>query len=196
MKNTIKLLLPTLLVLGFMLPTTTIAAEISMSELLSKVRAGRAADAAENSRREAAFKADAAQQEALIRQAQAEVTRMEAESTRLEAEFNQNELAVNEKKIQRDQRLGSLKELFGHLTGAAGDMRTRFRGSITTSQFPNREVFLTDLIKKMNDDTDLPTMEEIEQLWFEMHQELTASGQVAKYDTKIGTENQLSLIHI
>lgn len=190
MKNTIKLLLPTLLVLGFMLPTTTIAAEISMSELLSKVRAGRAADAAENSRREAAFKADAAQQEALIRQAQAEVTRMEAESTRLEAEFNQNELAVNEKKIQRDQRLGSLKELFGHLTGAAGDMRTRFRGSITTSQFPNREVFLTDLIKKMNDDTDLPTMEEIEQLWFEMHQELTASGQVAKYDTKIGTENQ------
>jgi len=190
MKNTIKLLLPALLVLGFSLPTTSIAADISMSELLNKVRAGRAADAAENTRRENAFKADAAQQEALIRQAQQRVAQMEAESSRLEAEFNQNELAVNEKKIQRDQRLGSLKELFGHLTGAAGDLRTRFRGSVTTSQFPNREEFLTNLIKKMNDDTDLPTMEEIEQLWFEMHQELTASGQVAKYNTKIGTENQ------
>lgn len=190
MKNTIKLLLPALLILGFTLPTTSIAADISMGELLSKVRAGRAADAAENSRREAAFQADAAQQEALIRQAQSQVTQMESESSRLEAEFNQNELAVNEKKVQRDQRLGSLKELFGHLTGAAGDMRTRFRGSVTTSQFPNREEFLTNLIKKMNDDTDLPTMEEIEQLWFEMHQELTASGQVTKYNTKIGTDDQ------
>ncbi len=190
MKSTLKLLLPAVLVMGFALPATSFAADISMSDLLSKVRQGRSADAAENARREAAFKADAARQEQLIRTAQAEVAQMEAESSRLEAEFNTNEQAVNAKKIQRDERLGSLKELFGHLTGAAGDMRTRFRGSITTSQFPDREEFLTNLIKKMNDDTDLPTMEEIEQLWFEMHQELTASGQVTKYDTKIGTDSK------
>lgn len=190
MKLTTKLLLPALLVMGFALPTATIAADISMGDLLSKVRAGRSADAAVNAQREGAFKADAAKQEQLIRTAQADVARMEAESSTLEAEFNRNELAVNEKKVQRDDRLGSLKELFGHLTGAAGDMRTRFRGSITTSEFPDRETFLTDLIKKMNDDTDLPTMEEVEQLWFEMHQELTASGQVTKYNTKIGTGEQ------
>ncbi len=202
MKATIKLLLPALLVFGFALPTTSIAADISMSELLSKVRAGRAADAEVNRQREAAFSADAAQQEALIRQAQSQVAQMEAESSRLEAEFNQNESAVTAKKQQRDERLGSLKELFGHLTGAAGDMRTRFRNSITTSQFNKsftdengveqlpRIDFLTALIKKMNDDTDLPSMEEIERLWFEMHQELTASGQVTKYDTAIGTGDQ------
>jgi len=190
MKTLIKLLLPAIVVGLTAIPVNGFAADISMSELLNKVRAGRAADASENARREGEFQRDAARQEQLIRQAQAEVARLEQQSAQLESEFNQNELAVNEKKAQRDERLGSLKELFGHLTGAAGDMRTRFKGSITTSQFPDREGFLTGLIKKMNDDTDLPTMEEIERLWFEMHQELTASGEVAKYTTKIGTEQK------
>lgn len=191
MKLSIKLFLSSALVaVVCAVPVNSFAADISMSDLLNKVRAGRSSDAAENSRREAAFQADAARQEQLIRTAQAEVARLEQQSAQLESEFNQNELAVNEKKAQRDERLGSLKELFGHLTGAAGDMRTRFQGSITSSQFPDREAFLTGLIKKMNDDTDLPTMEEIERLWFEMHNELTASGQVAKYTTKIGTEQQ------
>ena len=191
MKLSIKLLLSTALVaVVCAVPVNSFAAEISMTDLLNKVRQGRSSDAAENARRESEFQRDAARQEQRIREAQAEVARLEQESATLEAEFNRNELAVNEKKIQRDERLGSLKELFGHLTGAAGDMRTRFKGSITSSQFPDREQFLTGLIKKMNDDTDLPTMEEIETLWLEMHQELTASGQVAKYTAKIGTEQK------
>ena len=88
----------------------------------------------------------------------AEVAALEAKSAELEVKFNENELLVEEKRQQRDERLGSLKELFGHLTGAAGDLRSRFQNSITTSQFPDREKFLADLIKKMNSDTDLPTL--------------------------------------
>jgi biopolymer transport protein ExbB len=126
----------------------------------------------------------------------ADVQALESRSAELERQFNANELLVEEKRKQRDERLGSLKELFGHLTGAAGDTRSRFRNSITTSQFPDREAFLTDLIKKMNSDTDLPTLEEIERVWYELHQEMTESGRVVKYPVAVGTEKQREVVRV
>ena len=182
----------------FLLTPLDVQAEeaISLQQLLQQVKQGRAKDAAENKKREQAFLAEKAQQEARIRQAKAEVAKLEARSEALEAKFNANELLVEEKRQQRDERLGSLKELFGHLTGAAGDMRSRFRTSITTTQFPDREAFLSDLIKKMNSDTDLPTLEEIKRIWFELHREMTESGRVVTYNTKVGTDANRSITRI
>ena len=155
---------------------------LSLDELLQQVKQGRAEDAAINKQREQAFIAEKALQEERLQDVTAEIARLEAISDELERQFNSNEILVADKRAQRDARLGSLKELFGHLTAAAADLRSRFRSSITTSQFPDREIFLRDLIKKMNSDTDLPNLEEIKQVWFEMHRELTESGRVVKYN--------------
>ncbi|MBR9812580.1 energy transducer TonB [bacterium] len=170
--------------------------DLSMRELLNEVRQGRARDAQENKRREAEFLADQAQQDRLIREAKAKIAQLESRSAQLEKEFNANELKVEEKRQQRDDRLGSLKELFGHLTGAAGDLRGRLKASITTSQFDGRQEFLGNLIAKMTDDTDLPTVEEIEGLWFELHREMTASGDVVKYATQVGTEQNREVVRV
>jgi len=172
------------------------ADELSMNKLLQQVKEGQVKDAADNKRREKAFIEEKAQQEARIRQAMLNVQALEMRSAELEQRFNENEFLVEEKRQQRDERLGSLKELFGHLTAAAGDMRSRFRNSITTSQFPAREVFLRDLIKKMNSDTDLPTLEEIERVWFELHQEMTESGRVVKYKTTVGTDKEREIVRV
>lgn len=169
---------------------------LNTKQLLQEVKAGRSRDAAENKRREQAFLAEKAEQENKIRQAQAVIAGLEAKSDKLEALFNKNEVLVEEKRKQRDERLGALKELFGHLTGAAGDMRSRFRNSITTSQFSEREGFLSELIKKMNSDTDLPSVEEIERVWFELHKEMTESGNVVKYATTVGTEQNRDVVRI
>ena len=186
------------LLITLSVPVTGLAADeaLSMNKLLQQVKEGRSKDAAENKKREQAFIAEKAQQEARIRQAMADVQALESRSAELERQFNANELLVEEKRKQRDERLGSLKELFGHLTGAAGDTRSRFRNSITTSQFPDREAFLTDLIKKMNSDTDLPTLEEIERVWYELHQEMTESGRVVKYPVAVGTEKQREVVRV
>ncbi|MDT0495858.1 MotA/TolQ/ExbB proton channel family protein [Algiphilus sp. W345] len=170
--------------------------ELSMQKLLNEVRQGRSRDAADNQKREAAFRADAAQQDRLIREAEQTINQLEARSASLEKTFNANEIKVEEARAQRNERLGALKELFGHLTGAAGDLRSRFANSITTTQYPDRQAFLEDLIEKMNDDTDLPTVAEIEQLWFEMHRELTASGQTVKYPTQVGTDAGREVVRI
>jgi len=187
-----------LLLIAFSFPVTSQAADapLSMNKLLQQVKEGRARDAADNKRREQAFITGKAQQVARIKQAMLDVQALEAKSTVLEQRFNANELLIEEKRHQRDERLGSLKELFGHLTGAAGDMRSRFRNSITTSQFPDREAFLSGLIKKMNSDTDLPTLEEIERVWYELHREMTESGRVVKYTTAVGTEKEREVVRI
>lgn len=187
-----------LLLIAFSFPVTSQAADapLSMNKLLQQVKEGRARDAADNKRREQAFITGKAQQVARIKQAMLDVQALEAKSTVLEQRFNANELLIEEKRHQRDERLGSLKELFGHFTGAAGDMRSRFRNSITTSQFSDREAFLSGLIKKMNSDTDLPTLEEIERVWYELHREMTESGRVVKYTTAVGTEKEREVVRI
>ncbi len=186
------------LLITLSVPVAGLAADeaLSMSKLLQQVKEGRSKDAAENKKREKAFIAEKARQVARIRQAMADVEALESRSTALENQFNANELLVEEKRKQRDERLGSLKELFGHLTGAAADTRSRFRNSITTSQFPDRETFLSGLIKKMNSDTDLPTLEEIERVWFELLQEMTESGRVVKYSIAVGTEKEREVVRV
>ena len=169
---------------------------VSMQKLLEQVRQGQSRDAVENKKREQAFIGEKAQQETRIQQAIAAIEELESISAGMEQQFNANELLVNEKREQRDERLGSLKELFGHLTSTAGDMRSEFRSSITNDQFPDREAFLTDLISKMNTATDLPTLEELERVWYELHRDMTESGRVVRYATAVGTEDEREIVRI
>lgn len=183
--------------LGAVLPLGLGAEEpVSMDALLQEVRQGRLQDAAENAEREAKFEQNVAQQDALIAQAEARIAELEAVSAELEETFNANELRVEEKRTQRNDRLGSLKELFGHLTSGAGDLRARLDVSLTSSQFSGRQEFLDALIAKMNDDTDLPSVEEIESLWFELHREMTETGRIVKYNTKVGTEPSREVVRV
>ncbi len=177
-------------------PQTMAQSKMSMDALLQEVREGRMRDAQENKRREQAFLADAAKQDELIAQVQQQIAKLESRSAELEKVFNANELRVEEKRAQRDERLGSLKELFGHLTAAAGDLRARFDNAITSAQFPDRQAFLSSLIKKMGDGTELPSVSEIEGLWFELHRELTESGRVVSFNAKVGTQDSREVVRV
>lgn len=182
-------------------PVSALAAEedddtLSIEELLQRVKQGRLRDAGENQRREQEFLAEKDAQEAKIRVVQERIARLEGQSEVLEAEFNANELLIREKRQQRGQRLGAMQELFGHLTGIAGDMRSRFRNSITTSQFGDREEFLSELIRKMSSETELPSLEEMERVWFELYNEMVQSGRVVKYLAQVGIEGQREVVRV
>ncbi|MBL4660103.1 MAG: MotA/TolQ/ExbB proton channel family protein [Alcanivoracaceae bacterium] len=188
----------TISALLFATSTMVVAAELplSMTELLNKVKAGRTADSQDNKKREQEFIKQKQQQERLIRETKAEIAALEQKAAAMEVKFNDNELIVEEKRKQRDERLGSLKELFGHLTSTAGELRGRFENSITTMQYPGRVKFLDSLIKKMNSSTDLPSMEDIEKVWFEMHREITESGRVVKFNAKVGVSGQQEVVRV
>ena len=109
----------------------------------------------------------------------------------LETTFENNDLLIADKTEALTKRLGSLKELFGVLQQVSGDTRGIFESSLISAQFPDREQFLTNLAKKMGTSSELASIAEMEQLWFEIQREMTESGNVARFTTEvIGADGQ------
>ncbi len=161
------------------------AEPVSVDDLLSLVKQGQARDDKAFQQRIAEFKASKAQQERLVAEAKAERTRLEQESANKEKAFQENETEIAEAQQRLTNRMGSLKELFGVLQQVAGDTKSVFEGSVVSSELPGREAFLTDLIKTAGSTSKLPSIENLEQLWFEMQREMTYSGRIASYQADV-----------
>jgi biopolymer transport protein ExbB len=161
----------------------------SLDQLLELVKSSQVGETAEHRQREAEFARDKANQANLLAQAKATRQAEEARSDRLEKTFAEQEILINQKRVQLNERLGSMKELFGHLTSTAGDLRATTDTSIVSAQIPNRGDFLDGLIDKMNSNTRLPTIAEIERLWYEVQRELVESGRVVKFNAEVVKPN-------
>ena len=159
----------------------------SLDQLLQFVKQGQATEAKENRAREAAFAKNKANQAAELQRAEAERTRQEELSTQLEDAFEANELLVVAKQEQLKEKLGTLAELFGHLTSTAGDLSSTLEFSITSAQYPGREEFLDELISKMSGSDKLPSIEEIERVWFELLRETRETGVVTTFTAEVSS---------
>ena len=162
-------------------------AAANLDQLLEFVKQGQVTEASANRQREARFEAAKDDQERLLNEAEAERAREERRSAQLEETFNNNELLVAEKQEQLRERLGALTELFGHLTAASGDLKANLDVSLVSAQYPDRGVFLQELIDKMSTSDRLPSIEEIERVWYEMLREITETGNVVQFNTEVAT---------
>ena len=174
-------------VFALAMPLVSVAETANLDQLLNLVKEGQARDNAEFEQRIAEFQGSKAKQEQLVRDAMAERDRLEALSADKEEQFRDNELVVAEKQAQLNDRLGSLKELFGVLQQVAGDTKSVFEGSVISSELPGREAFLTDLIRVAGATSELPSIEQLERLWFEMQREATYSGRISSYTADVVT---------
>ena len=168
-------------------PTPQEVAAQNMSELLDLVKQGRSRADSENRAREQRFAQDKANQQSELNRAERERAAEERRSARLEKKFEDNELLIAAKQEQLKERLGSLSELFGHLTAASGDLASNIEVSLVSSEFPSREGFLQDLIAKMSGTDQLPQIEEIEKVWYEMLNEITQQGVVSRFTADVAT---------
>ena len=158
-------------------------------ELLKNVQQRKVVESREHSERERRFAQEKSNQQKLLNDAKAERTREERRSDRLETTFEENEIRIGDLTEQLDKRLGSLRELFGVLQQVAGDTRGLFEASMVSAQYPNRGDWLGALAKKMGTASQLATIEEMEDLWFELQREMIESGKVSKFQ---GTITKLS----
>ncbi|ROR98842.1 biopolymer transport protein ExbB [Sinobacterium caligoides] len=185
-KKTIAAVVGSAMLLG---SAGSLAADLTLDQLLKKVESGRYAEAKENKAREARFSKEKQNQERLLAEMKAELARLEGVSQQREKQFEENEQRVAEAEKTYNERKGTLNELFGHLTSAAGDARSNFEVSLTSIQYPDRAEFLDGLVAKMSGSDELPTIAEIEKLWFELQREMVESGRVAKFDTTVKLPN-------
>ena len=162
-------------------------AEISTVEaLLLLVKEGKTKEQSANADREAKFMANKNEQAAILAAEKRELARQERIADQLEAEYKKNEEILRVKEEAYQKELGSLVELFGHLQSSAGEAAVQFSGSLTSPQYGLERVdFLNELTSKMSETTELPTIREIEGLWYELQREMVASGQVVSFDTTV-----------
>jgi len=168
-------------------PTPQEVAAQNMSDLLDLVKQGRSRADGENRAREQRFSQDKSNQQSELNRAERERTAEERRSARLEKKFEDNELLIAAKQEKLKERLGTLGELFGHLTAASGDLASNIEVSLVSSEYPNREGFLKDLIAKMTGSDQLPQIEEIERVWYELLNEITQQGVVSRFTADVAT---------
>jgi biopolymer transport protein ExbB len=161
--------------------------EVSTVEaLLALVKEGKTQEQAANTDRENQFLANRDKQASILAAEKRELARQEKIADTLEAEYKKNEGILRVKEDAYKKELGSLVELFGHLQSSAGEAAVQFSGSLTGAQYGQERVnFLNNLTGKMSETTELPTIREIDGLWYELQREMVASGQVVSFTTNV-----------
>jgi biopolymer transport protein ExbB len=173
----------------------------TVEALLSLVKEGKTREQSENADREKKFLSNKNKQASILAAEKRELVRQEKIADKLEADYKKNEETLRVKEEAYKKELGSLVELFGHLQSSAGEAAVQFGGSLTSAQFGvERVAFLNDLTGKMSETTELPTIREIEGLWYELQREMIASGQVVSFNTMVsdtdGTTSECNVVRV
>lgn len=173
----------------------------NLDMLLELVKEGKSKEQAENDRREDEFIASRNRQGEILAAEQRELARQERIADELEEIFiaNQEKLRIAEEAYLK--QLGSLNELFGHMQSISTDSRVTFETSLTAAEFgKERETFLGDLTSKMGESTELPTILEIERVWYEIMREMKATGEVVRFNTNVinvdGSQAECDVVRI
>ena len=173
----------------------------NLDKLLELVKEGKTQEQAENADREARFIRSRNQQQEILREEQRELARQERIADELEEVFTQNQEKLRVAEEAYLKQLGSLNELFGHMQSISTDSRVTFETSLTAAEFgKDREFFLGDLTRKMGESTELPTIEEIERVWYEIMREMKATGEVVRFSTDVinvdGTQVSCDVVRV
>jgi biopolymer transport protein ExbB len=176
-----------LVMLNMLLGTSLLATEKSLNidELLNKMKTGQYQQTQENKKREVDFAKRKSEQEKLLKIAYQQRDKQVNRSEKLETSFEEKEISITNLETALNNRLGSLKELFGVLQQVTGDMSNKFESSLISAEYQNRSEFLDQLAKKMGSSSELASIEEIERVWFEMTREITESGKVVSFEREV-----------
>jgi len=156
--------------------------------LLQLVQEGRTSEQTVNTKREADFLVDKNKQASKLAAEKRELARQEKIADQLETEYKANESILVVKEAAYKKELGSLVELFGHLQSSAGEASALFADSLSSGQYGrDREIFLNNLSSKMSSATELPTIRELEGLWYELQREMVAGSEVVTFNANVIT---------
>lgn len=168
----------------------------TLDQLLEQTRAARANEARENEARVQRFQSDLARQQQLLNEARAERDAQARRADQQSAAFDENERKLGELQAQLDAKAGNLGEMFGVVRQVAGDVSSVALNSLVTVQYPDRKAPLAALAGSKA----LPSIEELETLWFEMLREINESGKVARFTAGVvspdGTETQQEVVRV
>ena len=163
------------------------AAQVSLDALLERVDSLRQTEAQASQAREAEFVTEQHRQERLAQEALARRNAAESRSNALDRQWQDNETHIDELTVLLRQHEGNLGELFGVTRQVAGDAANVLQQSqLSVAYMPTeggeeRATFL----RRVAAARALPSITELERLWFELHREMTDGGKVMRLGTNV-----------
>ncbi|MDP2559943.1 MotA/TolQ/ExbB proton channel family protein [Psychrobium sp. 1_MG-2023] len=161
----------------------------TLSQLLEKIKQERVSEARIDKKREAEFRSERADKQALLRKAKAQREAEKARGKMLLEKHAANERRMSQLEADLDAAQGDLKEAFGVVRGVAGDATGIVAASIISAEFPGRaeELAAIGALK------GLPSLKELENLWFALQTEMTESAKISTFTTQVSSvEGQTS----
>ena len=159
----------------------TTAQANDLDKLLQQVKNDRISEAKLDKKREAEFLSDRADKQALLNKAKAALKAEQARNTRLQKEYAANEITLAQKEQELENAQGTLGEMFGVSRAAAADAYGQISTSIVSAQYPGRG----EALDRIANATEIPALEDLEELWFALQTEMTESGKITQFSTEV-----------
>lgn len=179
-----------------LLAPLSLAQPASLDDLLRNIREVRSSEQSAMQERESRFIAERDQQQRRMNDAERELAPVQAEADRLKAEFDRLDAALTQVETELKQRSGNLGELFGVVRQTAGDTQSQWQDSLLNAQFPER----MQTLERLSASRGIPTVEALENFWFLLQQDMTASGKVSRFQAPVigrdGEQRELPVITV
>lgn len=157
------------------------ASENTLDTLLLKVKAQQSENRTLERQRDQNFSGDVVTWQENLKKAQQRLAVAKQDALDKGEAFENNEQQLAELTAALDLSKENLGELFGVVRQVAGDFSAQIQGSVISAQYPQRNQFVNDLAQSKT----LPSLTALEQLWFVMQQDMTASSKVVAFSTQV-----------
>lgn len=152
-----------------------------LDDLVRQVQESQHREAQADEERKARFLADRNQQRTLLNETKAALARAEAESKALREQFTAGEARLKDLGAQLKDQSGELGSLFGTVREFSGKLESDLRNSLASAQFPGR----AETLETLAHGKEVPNVPRLEELWFNLLQEMSQSSKIAKFSGKV-----------
>jgi biopolymer transport protein ExbB len=158
---------------------------LNIDRILNATRTAASRERTANAARENQFKAERSKQQGRLNAMRNERVRQERIGDELDRQFKANEVKIEELQTELARELGDLKQLFGVIQLSASEAQEAYKTSLISAQYPGRAESLRQMVAKMASLTDLVSIQEIEDLWYQLQNEMTEQGKIVQYTAPV-----------
>ncbi len=151
----------------------------SLQQLLEQVKKDGLKEDRIHKEREAVFAMDASEQKKALKKAKEELKTIKKETSILKSKFDDNEETLANLEEELRKRMGNLGEMFGVVRQVSQDMASIRENSLLANELGAR----SDVLDELSESKALPSIPELEQLWYEMQLHMTKQGESKSYQT-------------